>query len=132
MQARGRTGWVVSATGQVGVLESDEGFRPPDTASVMLAPTWRVNPSVQVLAGADAAWAGADHWDGAPYGGRSRVAGTAGVIAGLAPNVVLQANVRVPVWQALTDHDHADPEGGSLEEGWLGSLGLTWTRRVER
>ena len=87
---------------------------------------------MQVLGGVDAAWAGPDRWDGVTYGGRTRVAATGGLIAGVAPNVVVQTTARAPLWQALSTHGHPDTEQGSLEEGWLASLGLTWTRPARR
>ncbi len=128
VEGRGRAGWLLSANGQVGAIESDEGFRPPHTVNVNVAPTWRATPTVQVLAGIDGAWTGADRWDGVDYGGRTRVAATAGIIAAVAPSLVVQGNARAPLWQALTEHGHAEAEEGSLEEAWLVSIGLSWTR----
>lgn len=129
VQARGRLGLAASAQARAGVLENDEGFRPAHMASVSAAPSWRLTPTAQVLAGLEGAWNGPDRWDGVAYGGRTMVAANAGVVVGLDAGVVLQAQGRVPVWQALLDHDHGDDEEGTYAEGPLITVGLSWTRR---
>ena len=82
-----------------------------------------------MLAGLEGAWNGPDHWDGVRYGGRTLIAANAGVVVGIDGGVVLQAQGRFPMWQALLDHDYGDDDEGTYTEGTLVTVGLSWTRR---
>jgi hypothetical protein len=80
---------------------------------------------LQLVLTAEGMHEGPERWSGEPYGGRtSAVAALAGLWS-VSEAVVLQAQARGTVLQGTSHHE--SDEGGSYEQPFMATAGLSWT-----
>ena len=117
----GAVGWV---SGRLPLYANGHDYQPGAGVTGGLGPSFRVTPTVQLLATAEGSWEGPEQWSGEPYGGRATLLGGLTGTWALSPAVVLQVQARVTALQWM---GHQDEDEGSAVQRFLGSAGVSWT-----
>ncbi len=120
-----RWGFLASASARLPLYSNGEGYRPPTSVSGSLGPAFRPVKPVQLVLTAEAMHETPERWAGEPYGGRTSAVGALAALYTLSPDVVLQAQARATVWQAMSHHE--TDEGGSYEQPFVATAGVSWT-----
>lgn len=122
------TPWGVQASlgARIAVLENARGYRAPHTLSVAAGPSRAFGPRVVTFVAAGLVREGPERWEGEAYGGRTAVVAQLGGEWAPTRGWSLLADLRLPVWQHLDEHEDHD-EDGSLRMGPRVAVGVAWT-----
>jgi hypothetical protein len=124
-----RWGSMVWGQARLPLYANAKGYQPPYTATIGGGPTFRVTPTLQVLANVEVTAESAELWHATPHGGRFAVLGGIGAQYTLSAQTVLQAGVRATAWQwTAKDGD----EDATYVQPVIATVGISWSPKGMR